>query len=158
MKYKIQWIQQGKTSTGKVKADAEVVGEDGTNTELTIWGDFPGFQDLMPGSEVEGEIKPASDPKYKPSLNAPKSPVAQRSGAYKGKVIEEAQNRKAEQIRGFQAEKGESIRLAGAQRDAVLIVATFYKDGEWDESFLKEKIVNWRDWFLSKEFNETLPF
>lgn len=164
--YKIDWLERGTTSTGKVKADATLIGEDGNKTTVTIWGDFLGFAELMPGGTVEGEITPSRDPKYKPSLNAPKLPRSAVTGTYRGKAIEEAQTRKAEQITRFQSDKEESIRLMSAERDAVLIVITFYKD-RWSsdavltnelDNLIKKKVVEWRDYFLSHEFNQTLPF
>ena len=172
MKFKIEWLERKETTTGKKKADATIVDEQGKSEDVTIWGDFPNFDNLAPGSEIEGEIKPASDPKYKPSLNAPRTPQKAPGGAYKQKMIEDTMIRKETSIAKFQATKEEGIRMMSAQRDAVLLVTTFYKDRIGNdrvlnqgfsedemESILKKKIVEWRDWFLlSKDFNDVPPF
>ena len=157
-RYTIEWLEMKETSTGKRKADATIKGEDGHNQDVTIWADFPGFAELNPGATVEGEIKPASDPKYKPSLSPARSPYKAQGGGYKAKVMEDAMVRKETSISKFQDNKEQSIKLISAQRDAVLMVTTFYKDQNLDSTELKEKVVSWRDWFLSEKFNETLPF
>lgn len=158
MKFTIEWLEMKETSTGKRKADATVVSEDGKNTDVTIWADFPGFTELTPGMSVEADIKPASDPKYKPSLTAPRSSHKASGGGYKARVMEDAMVRKETSISRFQTNKEESIKLMSAQRDAVLIVTTMYDAGAWGEEEMKRQILKWRDWFLSEKFNETLPF
>ena len=167
MKYKIDWMEKKETTTGKLKADATVVSETGESTDVTIWSDFPDFPTLAPGSVIEGEIKPALDPKYKPSLSAPRTSKTASSGGFKQKMIEDTMIRKEASITKFQATKEESIKLAGAQRDAVLLTQTLYGDtiskdpvlGEDEKvAIIKRRVIAFRDWLLSDEFQEVLPF
>lgn len=112
MKYKISCLERGETSTGKKKATATLIGEDGKQLDVTIWGDFPNFAELMPGSEIEGELRPSSDPKYKPSLSPPRVSKTGQGGGYKAQVVEKAMERKESGIARFQASKEESIKIA----------------------------------------------
>ena len=166
MSKKIEWIQIGATTTGKVKADATVQDESGVKTDVTIWGDFPNFATLMAGMTVEGDIVQSKDGKYKPSLNAPRLPKFAVTGGFKTKAIEDAQIRKEGSINRTLDRKEESIALMSAQRDATLIVVSFYKEA-WGkdpileselDKIIKKKIIEWRDWYLSKEFTDHLPF
>lgn len=165
-KYKIDWLQMGKTTTGKEKADATLIDEQGNKVDVTIWGDFPAFNTMMPGAEIEGELKEASNPKWKPSLNAPRTPKTASGSNFKTLQVEKAQERKESSINRTLDRKEESIALMSAQRDATLIVTTFYKEaissdpilsGE-AERIIRKKIVEWRDWYLSNEFTDHLPF
>lgn len=136
------------------------------------WGElFPGFDDLQPGRDVEGEIWQSGQGKW--YLFAPK-PQTTQGGAYsanKGgytaktnqikQAIKQAQERKEESIGKTLDRKEESIRLSAAQRDAVLIVNTLLGKGEepWEDGAIKEAIIEWRNWFLlDDEFNNPPPF
>lgn len=155
--YVIDWISKGKTSTNKDKADVVLIdGEE--KIEVTIWGDFPGYANLMPGLKIPGELKLATDPKYKPTLSAPRTPKMVANSGFKQKQIEATMDKKNEAIGRFQATKEESIKMAGAQRDAVLLVTTFYKEKQLTDAEIKTKVVEFRDWFLSEKFNEVIPF
>lgn len=172
--YKIEFLEKKTTSTGKEKADVSLTGADGqTIQSATIWGDFPDFANLAPGSTVRGTLTPAKDPRFGPTLYPPR-PQTTRGGASgastaaKTKVIEKAMERKEESIQKFQASKEESIRLAGCQRDAVLLVQTMFGDNIWNDpilseeekrNILKKEVIKWRNWlYLSPEFNELPPF
>lgn len=157
---KIDWIEFKETATGKKKADVTLIDENGKTTDVTIWGDFPGYSDLIVGQSIEGEIKAASDPKFKPSFNAPRSPKTASTGAFKAMQIEKAQDRKESSIGRFQASKEESIKMAGAQRDAVLMVSTLIplRGIIPSDNLLRDEIIRWRDWFLSDKFEEHPPF
>ena len=163
--YKIEWLERKETSTGKKKIDATVKDEQGVNADVTIWADFPGFAELNSGMTIEAELRPASDPKYRPSLSPVRAQKAQ-GGGYRQKLIDDNMEKKNASISHFQANKEESIKLAGAQRDAVLVVVNLYKEIAEDkimtpsekDSAIKKKIVEFRDYFLSAEFNTTLPF
>lgn len=164
--YIVEWAERKTTSTGKEKLDCSLLDcslkdELGVATQnVTIWGDFPNFNEIMPGSKVTGTLTPAKDPKYGPTLYAPKP--QKQGGVYKSQVIEKAMDKKEASIAKFQDQKEESIRLMSAQRDAVLIVTTLLAGhpqlSTLNEDYIKGEIVKWRDWFLSHKFNETLPF
>lgn len=120
---------------------------------------FPDFDNLRAGGEVEGEIW--QSPKGGWYLFPPRKPKTGGNPAFKSKQIEEAQNRKRGDIEHFQTNKEESIRLASAQRDAVLIVTT--QMNNWGESvndneLVQKEIIKWRNWFLSDDFTNAPPF
>lgn len=171
--YTIEWCERKVTSTNKTKMDARLRGADGSLIEnVSIWGDFPNFAGLMNGGQVEGDLVPAKDPKYGPTLYPPRpqttSGGAPRSsgGAFKQKQIEEHTARKEMFIKETIGAKERAIQMAGAERDAVLLVTTFYQpiwmkdpilEHELDK-LIKDKVVFFRDWLLSDDFTNTIPF
>lgn len=171
MVYDIEWIARKDTQSGKPKCEARLKGADGTlHEKVNIWGDFPNFANLMNGGKVEGVLTPASDPKYPPSLkpiqSAPSGAPRGLGGTFKTAQIEKAQDTKRADIANAQETKNDHIRIAAAQRDAVLVVTNFYQHVSEDrvmteeerERIIKKKIIELRDWFLSTEFSNTLPF
>ena len=72
MQYKVQTLEISTTNTGKRKMNCELTNEMGDVIKATIWEDFPNFQGITFGSMIEGDLVPAKDPKYRPSLSAPK--------------------------------------------------------------------------------------
>lgn len=162
--YKIEWMEKKTTSTGKEKADCSLKAGTETVENVTIWADFPDFANLMPGSTVKGTLTPAKDPRYGPTLYPPKSPKQAAGANFKQKMIDDTMTRKEGSIEKFQNSKEENIKLSAAERDAVMIVTTFYKDrfttdlDEVMEDMVKQKIVMWRDWFLSDKFTDVAPF
>ena len=78
--------------------------------------------------------------------------------AGKSKMVEIAQERKAEYIKEAQDTKADSIKLAGACRDATIIVAELIKAQAIvaDEGVIKEKWSEWRDWFYGQD--RPIPF
>lgn len=170
MRYKIAWIEQKSTKDGKPKAEATLVGEteseNATGVKVTIWGDFPNYGAIVNGGMIEGEIVPSRDPKYLPSLKPSVSPKMASRGNFKAEQVERVMDKKNASISQFQDNKEEAIRLASAQRDAVLLVTTFYKS-RWENDpilesefdvLVKKKIIEWRDWFLSSNFTDVIPF
>lgn len=165
MKYTIEWCEKKTTSTGKQKLDATLKDESGASYDnVTIWGDFPNFSELAPGFTVEGEVVEKQNGQYlNKTLYAPKAPKAVGS-TFKQKMIEDTMAKKEESIRRIQTDKEENIKLMSAQRDAVLLVTTFYTDVAEAtpfpdrETFIKAKVVEFRDWLLSAKFQEHTPF
>lgn len=150
MKYQIDWLEKKTTSTGKEKADCTLKDEQGNKTaNVTIWGDFPNFSALMPGFEVEGDLVPAKDPKYGPTLYPAKAPRF-RSGENlekKSAMIEKAQDRKEESIAFFNS--------TNAAIDLVCnhpYFANISSEGE-----LKMKIRAMRDHFVSEYLDFDMP-
>lgn len=167
--YKLEWVE--KKGEDWVLASLESGEKDVSINRTSKKGEvFPNFDTLTPGMSVEGELWQSGAGKWylfppRPETNATGANRGQ-GGAFKQKMIEDSMNKKNESITRFQGQKEESIKQMSAQRDAVLIVTTFYKDrigndpileGEMD-SIIKKKITEYRDWFLSHEFGETLPF
>lgn len=170
-KHKVTWLE-------KKNEDWVLVSLETGQTEVSInrkskKGEaFPGFDSLAPGVEVEGELWQSTAGKwylFPPRPQTPRGGVSRASGgASKSKAIEDAQIRKAEQIDKFQSSKEESIRLAGCQRDAVLLTQTMFGNNIWSDpilsedekrNILKKEVIKWRNWlYLDKEFNELPPF
>lgn len=153
-KYKVEWAEVKSPEWKVVSLDS---GEkDVSINKVSKKGEvFPNFDQIAPGVEIEGELWVS--PSGKNYLFPPRVQKQAPNGAYKQKMMEETMQRKETSIRGFQASKEESIKLAGAQRDAVLIVTTI-GNTDLTEQQVKDAIIKWRDWFLSDEFNTTLPF
>lgn len=172
-KYTISWIE-AKNPDWKT---ASLIGEDKTayqdvsiNRTSKKGEAFPNFDGLMNGGEAEGEIWQSAGGKWylfppKPQTTPSGAPRGS-GGGFKAKMIDEAMAKKEQSIGRFQASKEESIRLASAQRDSVLVVVHLYKEIAEDpimtpsekDSAIKKKILELRDWFLSDEFQQTLPF
>lgn len=154
---KIEKVKAKRSGTEYHKADLS----QGANLYLGV-AIFGGFeeQDLVVGGTLTGEL---NEKEYngKPSytLNPPEKPKTGQGGGYRTVQMEATMEKKNKAIAGFQSSKEESIKLAGAQRDAVLLTTTFSKDEPFfTEDEIKKKIVFWRDWLLSDDFNQTLPF
>ena len=118
--FKVEWAETKQTTTGKTKKELSFEG----GTKATIWGDFPGFDGIMPGSVIEGDLVPAKDPKYAPTLYPPRAPRASSGRAADMKV---AQAMKAENIRAAQENKEQGIKIAAIFRDATLITIEMAK-------------------------------
>lgn len=157
--YKIEWLEKKTTSTGKAYYSVTLsYGENGETQSASIWSDFPNFANLMPGQAVTGELK-KNDKGYW-NLYPPRTAKTTSSGAYKQKMMEDTMKRKEDSIERFQDSKEESIKLASAQRDAVLIVTTMMNTDRLlaEQIDIKAEIINWRNWFLSDEFTDHPPF
>lgn len=150
MQYEITWLEQKTTSTGKVKANAQLRGAEGKLIEnVTIWSDYPDFVNLRPGSTVEGDLVPARDPKYGPTLYGKKANLGPRPAwAKKENTIAKAQDRKEEGIKTAQERTQEGVSMSGSARDATLILTTFYQGLSDDD--LKAKWDEWRKWLYGK--------
>lgn len=167
MKFKINWLEVKSTEWTIVTLldDNGVEYKDVSINKKSKKGEeFPNFENLQAGQDVEGELWTSSAGKH--YLFPPKV-VKTASGAYKQKMIEDTMIKKEASIAKFQATKEESIRLMSAERDAILLVTTFYKD-RWGQdplleneldSLIKKKCIEFRDWFmLSHEWNDLPPF
>lgn len=141
MNYIIQHIEQKTTSTGKVKADAVLKLPDGSLSKtVTIWADFPNFPSLAAGLPIEGDIVEKSQYATLYPPKAPKTAYTPRSATN----IAKAQEVKGQQIEDAQTRKHDSIKVAGAMRDATLITLADLKDRPFpqDEDFKKA----WKGW------------
>lgn len=173
MKVKIDWIET-KAEDWKV---AMLTDDKGTSLkEVSInrkskKGElFPNFDTLASGQEVEGQLWQSTAGKWYlfPPQPETTSGGASRSsgGAFNAKQIEEHTIRKEGFIKETIENKERAIQMAGAERDAVLLVTTFYSpiwmkdpilEHELDK-LIKDKVVFFRDWLLSADFTNTIPF
>lgn len=174
MKYTVKWIEQSTTSTGKVKANLTLV--DSANVEtnkVTVWGDFPGFKELRPAGTVEGDIVVKQNGQYTnktlypaktDTLTNPKAPAWATKGLAKSAAISVAMEKKQEGIERAQENKADSIRTSSTMRDAVLIVTSFFANSvndlhtEYQDSFIKDKIQEYRTWLLNNWDVQEPPF
>lgn len=162
MLYKIDWIEQ-KEYEGRKYAKASITALDGTEYPEISLGDKWGakIETLQPGQEIEGNVW--QNPKnQKWSLYPIEDKKSPKNFTPKPSALNSAMKRKEESIGKFQDQKAESIALASAQRDAVLIVIEMMDapecDWKGDGKKIREEITLWRNWFLSEEFKSAPPF
>lgn len=162
MKYTIEWCERKTTSTGKEKLDCTLTDENKVQTSnVTIWGDWIGFNDIKVGHAVEGDIVPAKDPKYGPTLY-PVKKVAP-TGSFGGpRGIAKAQEVKGQQIKEAQERKSDSIAFFNATNSAIALVTKMTETQPVfpGEAEMKVKIRAWRDWFIQEyeDYNTKAPF
>ena len=159
MKINIQWLEKKHIdSLKKDVLDINGTDEQGNPVKFAVWQDFPGFEGIMNGGVIEGNLweKPGTG---KFTLYPPKDPATVKSGASGGGFkagMQKMVTEKNENIKAAQETKHEAIREAGAQRDAVLMVTTFYPEfndatiASEKERLLKEKYLYWREFFLNQ--------
>ena len=165
-KYTINWIEQSTTSTGKVRATATLQDEQGVVTEgVTIWGDYPNFATLMVGNTTLGDIQIKQNGKYtnKTLYPARTNTLATPPKKSAPSAIQGAIKAKQEGIEKSQTRKEEGIKLAGAARDATLIVTTFYPEltdmsVESREETIRTKVAYWRKYFTDNFGDDPAPF
>lgn len=112
---------------------------------------FPNFDAIQKGGTIRGNLWTSSGGKK--YLFAPKPQKSQNFRNDMKSVMKEKQ----ENVKEAQETKKENIKEAAAQRDAVLMVTTFYPEFANDpllssekEKLLKEKYLQWRDFFLNQ--------
>lgn len=150
MRYTIKNVKE-KTWNGKNFKEADLIAENGSLFQVSAWnGEFDSVD------HIETDLV-QNDKGY---WVLPKKP---RGGAYnanKDAVIAKVMEKKEKSIERFQDSKEASIKLSSAQRDAVLMVTTFFQNiPNTADVLLKKEIIKWRNWFLlSEDFNEIPPF
>lgn len=156
-KYEITWCE--------IKKTGETNGRPWKITSMTLKDEVGNvtdkvdtFDPVTPGITIEGVIEMKGQ--YKNFKSTPTTSKTGSNGAYKSQQIEKAQDRKSSDIERFQGKKEEAIKMAGAQRDAVLIVIELMKNTAmpFSEEAIGVKIVEWRNWFLSDDFEQHPPF
>lgn len=163
MKYKVQSLEVKRVEAlGKDKMNADLVDIQGNEvSNVTIWQDFPDFKTITFGSEVDGTLKPAKDPKYGPTLYPEKNP----NGTFKRSpaAITKAMEKKEQSIEKFQGNKELGIKISSTLRMAVDIALAEYNNGRaftYGEN-LGEAILEWRAWlwrYWDAEDKDFLPF
>lgn len=167
-KYKVGWVEVATTRSGKEKKNCVLNDAAGLAIpDVGIWADFPGYAGIMAGSEVEGEIVVKGKYKslYPPrSAGAPSAPKPASSAAI-GVMVEQ----KNINIEKSQDRKEVGVKVAGAMRDATLILTSLYKE-EFEKmpavvrgDKLREAHKQWVEFFVksyddTKKMIEDLPF
>lgn len=150
------YIVSGRGADGTMLQDASV------NRVNKKGETFPDFDTIAVGNAVEGE--PWTSDSGKQYLFAPRAKKATTGGRRGGAdpvAIARAQEHKGEMIKVAQDNKDYAIRLSGSMNHAVSIVTTLYKDTVLTPDEVKNKVINWRDWFLEnwdKEKDGEIPF
>lgn len=166
-KYKLDWVEKKNIDWVVVSIEGDGQPKEVSINRKSKTGElFPNFDGIQPGAEVEGELWQSNAGKWylfppKP-ITTPSGAPRGSGGAFKAQQIDKHETRKEGFIEKIVHTKEESIKMAGAQRDAVLIVVELlrsYPPTEFPgQDFVKSEIIKWRDWFLSDEFQATLPF
>lgn len=146
MKYLVDWVEaKGKDWKLATLLEGQTKLEDVSINRTSKKGEtFPGFDDIGPGTETEGELwTSASGKKYLFPPRAEKAGFAPRNGS----GIKAAQERKAEMIEKAQDRKTESIAYFNSINCAIELVS---KMNLLSKENIKEMIVYYRDWFLSE--------
>lgn len=160
MEYKVQWAENKTAKTGKPYKKLSIEDLQGVKTDVNIFSDFPDFANITPGSTISGTLTQkgqywniTSETQIKGGYTPRSTPQSAISAS-----VKQAQERTEQSIGKTLDRKEESIKLAGAQRDAVLIV-TAIGITDITEHAIKHEIIKWRNWFaLSKDFNDIPPF
>lgn len=144
--FKIDWIEQKPTSTGKPRAMASITGEDGKQiTDVTLWGSNWPIATLMPGMEVIGTYEEKQNGQY---LNKTLHPaMGDKPKGFGGSGIKAAQERKGEMIKEAQDRKSDSIAYFNSVNSAISMMENVHFEKIDDR---KEFIIEWRDWFLAE--------
>ncbi len=146
MKYIVDWCETKTTSTGKNVKNATLKTENGTLIkDISIWSDFPGWNDVRPGSSVDGEIR-TSAKGYK-SLSAGKFASSTLNRAPSGAV--KAADITRESVKEAQANKNASIAFFNATNSAISLYGALSTQGLMAGT-PEEFIRKWRSWFLAE--------
>jgi hypothetical protein len=160
MIYTIETIEVKQTSTGKTKADVTLVGGDFTKTpNVSIWADFPDFNNLHAGSKVDGTL---SFKAFRGKTYASLSPIKTNGYTPKPKNdISKAMDIKNQNIIASQDRKEESIKNSLTFRAATDHVIQWRQERlarnvetsteEWQTEW-----INVRKWFdarINEPFN-----
>jgi hypothetical protein len=161
---KIDWIET-KDDGWKLASITDAEGHKLLNVSINRTSNkgevFPNFDNLAAGMDIEAVTWQSKAGKW--YLFPPKPQTTQGEaytkpqGGFKAGMQKMAEE-KREFIKDTQEIKNSNIREAAAQRDAVLIVTTFYPEFANDpllstekEKLIKQKYLQWRDMFLNQE-------
>lgn len=152
MKYTIEWSENKTTSTGKEKMDATLKDESGViHQSVTIWGDFPNFKDLKTGHSVLGDLVPAKDPKWGPTLYPTKAETSNVGHPVRSQgAISKAMDKKAEYIATAQENKEIGIMTSSTIRMAVDIALAESHGLPFDVGVFKGRVKQWRQWLIAE--------
>jgi hypothetical protein len=153
MKYTIEFVEVGKTTTGKTKATLTLKDEKGeVHDHVTAWGDFPKFEELMMGRTVEGNIATKVNGQYTnktlyPPRTEQSAPIRRQPSG-----IVKAMEKKEASIAKFQDSKQERIERSAAIRDATILTQALVS--KLDTVSFEEMEEIWKKWhkFIKDEF------
>jgi hypothetical protein len=161
--YTIHSIEVKTTTTGKTVASVELKDEMGKvyDKKVSIWGDFPDFQSITFGQQVEGDIvvnDKGYATLYPPKVKSQPKPFSRQPGA-----ITKAMETKHEHIQEAQHNKELGIKVSSTMRDAVLIATTIVNNSHIENTpgDMKDLILHWREWLWKqwdKEEKDYPPF
>ena len=158
MKYTIEFVEVGKTTTGKTKATLTLKDEAGAlHDHVTAWGDFPKFEELMMGRTVEGDIAVKVNGQYTnktlyPPRTEQSAPIRRQPSG-----ITKAMEKKEASIEKAQDRKESSMEKLAAIRDATILTQALVS--KLDVVEFAEMEVIWKKWhaFIKGEIEGT-PF
>jgi len=137
----------------KTWQDKKFVEADLTDEEDNLYERVSAWSGEFSGDIFEGELEKSPKGYWK----IKKDKTANTN--FRSQQMEKVMDRKEQSIGRTMDRKEESIALAGAQRDAVLIVVNLFGASQgYDEIEIKANVVKWRNWFLSDEFRTPPPF
>lgn len=142
MEYFIETLELKEAASGKSYKSVTLNGGGETYEKVSLWPETEGYESFIEGGKIVGEVyKKGNYWNFKPANAKP---------AYKGGgAITKAMEKKNDNIVAAQERKHDAIRLAGAQRDAVLMVTTFEANTPFPaDNELKSKIEAWVRYFL----------
>lgn len=143
-KYNIFWSEKKVSAKGVPYMKATLKEENGTeHANVAIFSSFPNFADLMNGSNVMGEVKTTVNERGT-------SKVLEYPQTNASKPFTRSQAKSTwtpEKSKEVQEIKDLSFKIAGTQRDAVLIsLAEFNTKAFSRGKTLGENILGWRKW------------
>lgn len=156
-KLKIEWAEKKTSKAGNEYFRASISDETGNRTDdVAIFSSFAQYAEVAPGVTVEGELE-VKDYQGKKSY-ALVSPQASKPKTGGNGAIAKNMERKAESIATAQTRKENGIEFAATQRDATLIVTTFYPElatleGDMKKVEIAKAIKGWRKW-LAENFGD----
>lgn len=161
MKYKVQWLEEVTTKSGKKKANTTLVDVEGNeHPNVAIWADFPNFNDIRPESTVEGNLVSTE---FKGKSYVSLHPAKNTNGTFAPKQgqIEKAIVAKNQNIEKFQDKKVEGIKDSSTFRDATLYMIQWsnqrlamgvnWTTEEWNTEWILRR--KWLDARFSEPFN-----
>lgn len=154
MLHKIEWVEEVESQSGKKYKKVTLAGD----VSVSCWPDFSKYAEVIPGGEVEGIIQEKG--KYKNLVDGNLTKFGPKPNEFKAKQIEAVQTRTSEMVKMAQDNKADNIKLAAANRDATLILTTFYPEFTNIVDFnertdaIKKSWIELRDWLLK---NGELP-
>lgn len=143
MKYIISNVTERETTAGKKYLSVTLTAGEEQFEKVSLWSDDPDYATFQDGATIKGTLTKNEKGYWNFKKEGDKP-------AYKGgAAISKAMETKATNIEIAQDRKHDAIKMAGAQRDAVLMVTTFEADAPFPtEAELKAKIEGWMRYFL----------
>lgn len=163
MDYRVTSAESVATATGKRYIKAKLTSVESGVTELvSIWSDYSFYGDVEVGNVVSGVI--TSNGKYKNLKDAGRAGGSFSGGGKVGMGV--LMEKKATGIKEAQDNKQLGVKIAGAQRDAAMVVVELYRDLVMEKpfeergAFIRSQIRIWRQWFMEEadEDKKEIPF